>query len=205
MKGFDDLGVTIINGYGITECSPIVALNRNNNIRYGTVGNPVPNMQVKIENPDENGEGEIWVKGDIVMMGYYKKPEETAKVMKDGWFNTGDIGKLENNFLSITGRKKNLIILGNGKNVYPEEIETLISFVENVTEVVVYQENEMIVAEVYTNAEENIEGVQAKIKADIMEVNKQLAAYKQVKKVKFRDTEFEKTTTKKIKRAKIHA
>ena len=205
MKGFDDLGVTIINGYGITECSPIVALNRNNNIRYGTVGNPIPTVQVKIENPDENGEGEIWVKGDIVMMGYYKKPEETAKVMKDGWFNTGDIGKLENNFLSITGRKKNLIILGNGKNVYPEEIETLISFVENVTEVVVYQENEMIVAEVYTNAEENIEGVQAKIKADIMEVNKQLAAYKQVKKVKFRDTEFEKTTTKKIKRAKIHA
>ena len=205
MKGFDDLGITIINGYGITECSPIVALNRNNNIRYGTVGNPVPSMQVKIENPDENGEGEIWVKGDIVMLGYYKKPEQTAAVMKDGWFNTGDIGRLEDNFLSITGRKKNLIILGNGKNVYPEEIETLISFIENVTEVVVYQENEMIVAEVYTNAEENLEEVQAKIKADILEVNKQLAAYKQVKKVIFRDTEFEKTTTKKIKRANIHA
>ncbi len=203
MKGFDDIGVTIINGYGITECSPIVALNRNNNIRYGTVGNPVPNMQVKIENPDENGEGEIWVKGDIVMIGYYKKPEETAAVMKDGWFNTGDIGKLESNFLSITGRKKNLIILANGKNVYPEEIETLISFVEHVDEVVVYQENEMIVAEVYTSAEENIPEVQAKIKADIMDINKQLAAYKQVKKVKFRETEFEKTTTKKIKRSTL--
>ncbi len=200
LKGFDDIGVTIINGYGITECSPIVALNRNNNIRRGTVGNPVPTTRIKIVNPDENGEGEIWVKGSIVMMGYYNKPEETARVMQDGWFNTGDIGKMEDNFLSITGRKKNLIILGNGKNVYPEEIETLISFIENVTEVVVYQENEMIVAEVYTNAEENIEAVQAQIKQDILAMNQKLAAYKQIKKVKFRDTEFIKTTTKKIKR-----
>lgn len=205
MKGFDDLGITIINGYGITECSPIVALNRNNNIRYGTVGNPVPTMQVKIENADADGEGEIWVKGDIVMLGYYNKPEETAKVMKDGWFNTGDIGRMDGNFLSLTGRKKNLIILGNGKNVYPEEIETLISFVEHVTEVVVYEENEMLVAEVYTAETENLDAVHAQIKADILEVNKQLASYKQVKKVKFRETEFEKTTTKKIKRATIHA
>ena len=200
MKGFDDIGVTIINGYGITECSPIVALNRNNNIKYGTVGNPVPTTEIKIENPDENGEGEIWVKGDIVMLGYYKKPEETAKVMKDGWFNTGDIGKLENNFLSITGRKKNIIILDNGKNVYPEEIETLISFVENVTEVVVYQEDNLIVAEVYSDTEENREAVQAKIKEDILAVNNKLAGYKQVKRIKFRDEEFVKTTTKKIKR-----
>ncbi|MBR5152686.1 MAG: AMP-binding protein [Clostridia bacterium] len=200
LKGFDDIGVTIINGYGITECSPIVALNRNNNIRHGTVGNPVPTTQIKIENPDENGEGEIWVKGDIVMLGYYNKPEETAKVMKDGWFNTGDIGKMEDNFLSITGRKKNLIILGNGKNVYPEEIETLISYIDNVTEVVVYQENEMIVAEIYTNAEENVDAVKAQIKEDILAMNQKLASYKQIKKVKFRDCEFVKTTTKKIKR-----
>ena len=200
MKGFDDIGVTIINGYGITECSPIVALNRNNNIKYGTVGNPVPTTEIKIENPDENGEGEIWVKGDIVMLGYYKKPEETAKVMKDGWFNTGDIGKLENNFLSITGRKKNIIILDNGKNVYPEEIETLISFIENVTEVVVYQEDNLIVAEVYSDVEENREAVQAKIKEDILAVNKSLAGYKQIKRIKFRNEEFVKTTTKKIKR-----
>ncbi|MEE1013494.1 MAG: AMP-binding protein [Clostridia bacterium] len=200
MKGFDDFGVTIINGYGITECSPIVALNRNNNIKYGTVGNPVPTVEVRIADPDENGEGEIWVKGDIVMLGYYKKPEETAKVLVDGWFNTGDIGKMENNFLTVTGRKKNIIILDNGKNVYPEEIETLISYIENVTETVVYQEKDMIVAEVYTNAEENREAVQAQIKSDILAMNKNLAVYKQIKKIKFRDTEFEKTTTKKIKR-----
>ncbi len=202
MKGFDDFGVTIINGYGITECSPIVALNRNNNIKYGTVGNAIPNVDLKIEDADENGEGEIWVKGDIVMMGYYKKPEETAKVMKDGWFNTGDIGKLEDGFLSITGRKKNIIILDNGKNVYPEEIETLISYVENVTEVVVYQEDDLIVAEIYTDCEENLDEVKAEIKKGVLEVNKTLAGYKQVKKIKFRNVEFEKTTTKKIKRAK---
>ncbi len=200
MKGFDDLGVTIINGYGITECSPIVALNRNNNIKYGTVGNAIPTVELKIEDPDQDGEGEIWVKGDIVMMGYYKKPEETAKVMKDGWFNTGDIGKLEDGFLSITGRKKNIIILDNGKNVYPEEIETLISYIENVTEVVVYQEDDLIVAEIYSDSEENIDEVKAQIKRDVMEVNKTLAGYKQVKKIKFRNVEFNKTTTKKIKR-----
>lgn len=203
LKGFDDLGITIINGYGITECSPIVALNRNNNIKSGTVGNPIPTVEVKIQNPDADGEGEILVKGDIVMLGYYNKPEETARVMKDGWFNTEDIGKYENGFLTLTGRKKNIIILDNGKNVYPEEIETLISFVDNVTEVVVYQEDAMIVAEIYTDAEENLDAVKEQIKKDVLEVNKNLAGYKQVKKIKFRNTEFEKTTTKKIIRSKI--
>lgn len=203
MKGFDDLGIMIINGYGITECSPIVALNRNNNIRFGTVGNPIPNVQIKIENPDADGEGEIWVKGDIVMLGYYNKPEETAKVLKDGWFNTGDIGRYEDNFLTITGREKNVIILDNGKNVYPEEIETLISYIPNVTEAVVYQADNTIVAEVYSDAEGDKNEIMEQIKAEIAEVNKKLASYKQVKRIKFRDTEFEKTATKKIKRALI--
>ena len=204
MKGFDDIGVTIINGYGITECSPIVALNRNNNIKYGTVGNPLRNTEIKIQDPDENGEGEIWVKGDIVMMGYYHNEEETARVLKDGWFNTEDIGKFENNFLSITGRKKNIIILDNGKNVYPEEIETMLSFIDNVTEVVVYQEDNVIVAEVYSDAEGDKTAIQAQIKSDIKKVNSQLAVYKQINRVKFRDEEFIKTTTKKIKRDMIH-
>ena len=204
MKGFDDIGVTIINGYGITECSPIVALNRNNNIKYGTVGNPLRNTEIKIQDPDENGEGEIWVKGDIVMMGYYHNEEETARVLKDGWFNTEDIGKFENNFLSITGRKKNIIILDNGKNVYPEEIETMLSFIDNVGEVVVYQEDNVIVAEVYSDAEGDKAAIQAQIKSDIKKVNSQLAVYKQINRVKFRDEEFIKTTTKKIKRDMIH-
>ena len=203
MKGFDDIGVTIINGYGITECSPIVALNRNNNIKYGTVGNPLRNTEIKIQDPDENGEGEIWVKGDIVMMGYYHNEAETARVLKDGWFNTEDIGKFENNFLSITGRKKNIIILDNGKNVYPEEIETMLSFIDNVGEVVVYQEDNVIVAEVYSDAEGDKAAIQAQIKSDIKKVNSQLAVYKQINRVKFRDEEFIKTTTKKIKRDMI--
>ena len=100
-------------------------------------------------------------------------------------------------------RKKNLIILDNGKNVYPEELETLISYIENVTEVVVYQEDAMIVAEIYTAVEENVDEVKAKIKADVLEMNKSLAGYKQIKKIKFRNVEFEKTTTKKIKRNTI--
>ena len=203
MKGFEDLGITIINGYGITECSPIVALNRNNNIRYGTVGAPIPGVSVKIDNPDSDGEGEICVKGDIVMLGYYHKEEETQNVLKDGWFRTGDIGKIKDGLLCITGRKKNLIILDNGKNVYPEEIETLLSFIENVTEVVVYQEKETIVAEIYSDAEGDMAAIRAQIETAVKEVNQGLAGYKQVKKVKFRETEFEKTTTKKIKRSCI--
>ena len=139
------------------------------------------------------------------MMGYYKKPEATDRVLKDGWFNTEDIGKFENNFLSITGRKKNLIILDNGKNVYPEEIETLISFIDEVTEVVVYQENNMIVAEVYSDAEGDQTEIRTKIEKEIKDVNTQLAVYKRVNKIKFRDEEFIKTTTKKIKRDMINS
>lgn len=201
MKGFDDLGITIINGYGITECSPIVALNRVDDVKFGTVGNAIPDVRIRIYEPDENGEGEIWVNGDIVMLGYYKNPEATEEVLKDGWFNTGDIGKIvDGKYLAITGRKKNLIILANGKNVYPEELEYLISHVENVTEVLVYEENEMITAEIYSDSEEDKDAVHTQIKNGIQELNRSLADYKKIRKVKFRSVEFEKTTTKKIKR-----
>ncbi len=201
MKGLEDFGITIINGYGITECSPIVALNRVECIKLGTVGKPIPTVEVKIENPNEDGEGEIWVKGDIVMMGYYNMEEETNKVLKDGWFNTGDIGKMiDGDFLSITGRKKNLIILANGKNVYPEELEFLVSHIEGVTECLVYEEDDMIATEIYVDAEEDKEQVKENIKKGIQELNNTLASYKQIRKIKFRSVEFEKTTTKKIKR-----
>lgn len=201
MKGFDDFGITIINGYGITECSPIVALNRVDDIKYGTVGNAIPEVQIRIYNPNENGEGQILVKGDIVMMGYYNNQEATDEVLKDGWFNTGDIGKIvDERYLAITGREKNLIILANGKNVYPEELEYLISHINNVTEVLVYAEDEMITAEIYSDCEDNKVEVREEIKKDIQELNKKLADYKKIRKVKFRAAEFEKTTTKKIKR-----
>lgn len=201
MKGFDDIGITIINGFGITECSPIVALNRVEDIKWGTVGEAIPTVSLKIENPDENDEGEIWVKGDIVMLGYYNNEEATNEAIKDGWFNTGDIGKMvDGKYLKITGRKKNLIILANGKNVYPEELEYLISRIDNVTEVLVYEEDDLITAEIFSDAEENRDAVREQIKKDVLELNKKLAIYKQIKKIKFRNQEFEKTTTKKIKR-----
>lgn len=201
MKGLEDFGITIINGYGITECSPIVALNRVECVKYGTVGKAIPTVQVKIENPNEDGEGEICVKGDIVMMGYYNNEEATNEVIKDGWFNTGDIGQIvDGDFLKITGRKKNLIILANGKNVYPEELEFLVAHVENVTECLVYEEDDMIAVEIYTDVEENREQVRDQIKEGIQKVNESLADYKKIRKIKFRSVEFEKTTTKKIKR-----
>ena len=197
IKSFEDLGITVINGYGITECSPIVSINRNCWIKYGTVGLPIPSVHIQIDNPNENGEGEICVKGDIVMKGYYKNPEATAAVLNNGWFGTGDIGSLDSDgFLSITGRKKNLILLDNGKNVYPEELESLIGRIDNVGEVLVYAENSLITAEIYT---ENADA-KTQIKEDIQALNKTIAGYKQIRKIKFRSVEFDKTTTKKIKR-----
>ena len=201
IKGFDDLGITVINGYGITECSPIVSINRNKWIKYGSVGQPIPTVSVKIHEPNEAGEGEILVKGDIVMQGYYNDPEATAAAMTDGWFNTGDIGTIDaDGFLYITGRKKNLIILENGKNVYPEELEALIGQIEYVTEVLVYEDGGLITAEIYTEEQENKDAAKDAIKKDVQNLNKTLAQYKQIRKIKFRAVEFEKTTTKKIKR-----
>ena len=127
-KGFRELGVYLIQGYGLTECAPIVALNRDNYYKDEAAGLPLPNLQVEIYSPDEDGIGEIKCKGDSVMLGYYENPEATSEVIKDGWFYTGDNGFIDKDgFLHITGRKKNVIITGNGKNVFPEEIETILN------------------------------------------------------------------------------
>ncbi len=197
-KGFEDLGIALINGYGITECSPIVSLDRNKKYLFGAAGVPVPGTEVKIYNPNEDGEGEIIVKGDHVMMGYYNNPEATEAAFVDGWFRTGDIGTIdENGFVHITGRIKNIIILSNGKNVYPEEIETVVlQQVEGVNEIVVYGEDDVICAEIYTETPEE----QERIKKDVQALNATLPPMKQIKRIHFRDKEFEKTTTKKIKR-----
>lgn len=198
-KGFDDVGISIINGYGITECSPIVSVDRNQKFLFGAAGLPIPGTEVKIHEPNENGEGEIIVKGDHVMMGYYNNPEATAAVfLEGGWFRTGDIGTIdENGFVHISGRIKNIIILSNGKNVYPEEIENVILLnVEGVNEVVVYGEDDVLCAEIYTETPEEKD----RIKKDVQALNDTLPPMKQIKRVNFRDTEFEKTTTKKIKR-----
>ncbi len=200
-KGFEDLGITVIGGYGITECSPIISTDRNKDYKFGSAGLPIPGVEVKVDSPDENGEGELLIKGPIVMLGYYNNPEATAEVFEGEWFRTGDFGRVDDEgFIFITGRKKNIIITPNGKNVYPEEIEAVIQKVEGVGEVVVYEFEKLICAEIYTETAEDRD----RIKADVLALNKTLPSYKQVQKVLFRDTEFEKTTTKKIKRFAIH-
>lgn len=194
VKFFDSIGITLINGYGITECSPIVAVNPLNSPRNGSVGMVLPETEIKIINKDENGNGEICVAGSGVMLGYYKNKGATNESFEDRWFKTGDLGHLdEDNYLYISGRKKNLIILANGKNIYPEEIEELLLRIPEITEVVVYCENEVITAEVYTEDPDTVN-------AAIRNINKSLPIYKHIKNIKFRQTEFEKTSTKKIKR-----
>ena len=218
IKFFEDIGVTILNGYGISECAPLISCNRNEYRKDGSVGMPIIGGHVKILNPDEFGEGEICYKGPNVMMGYYGNAEATADVFdKDGYFRTGDYGKVveENNeqWIYITGRLKNLIILSNGKNVYPEEIETDIQGVYGVSEVVVYagessdSEKEMIVAEIYPDfdalAMHGIEDAKKYFEEEIDKINKKNVSYKNVALVKIRNEEFPKNTSKKITRFKI--
>ena len=138
-KGFNDLGIEVVQGYGLTETSPVIAAENKKCMKAGTVGIPMLNVKLEIENPDENGIGEIRVKGPNVMLGYYENEEATKEVLKDGWFYTGDLGYLDKNgCLAITGRSKNLIVLKNGKKVFPEELETLVNRLELVEECMVY-------------------------------------------------------------------
>ena len=216
IRNFDALGITILNGYGITECAPLISANRNKSQKPGSVGTPILACRVKIDNPDENGEGEICVKGPNVMLGYYNNPEATAEVFdKDGFFHTGDYGKLdEEGWIYITGRKKNLIILSNGKNVYPEEIEADLQKVEGVSEVVVYagesrvqKDKITIVAEIFPDADllahKGISNAQEYFEDQVKALNAKMPPYKAVKCVKLRDTEFQKNTTRKITRFNI--
>jgi len=201
MEQFREFGITILEGYGITECSPIVAANRNHHYCDGSVGQVLSNCEVKIINPNEDGSGEICVKGETVMLEYYNNEQETKKAFEDGWFKTGDIGYVdEDGFLFLAGRKKNLIILSNGKNIHPEELEfVILNNIPYIKEVVVYAEDNKIVAEVFLDTEGD-PGCATKLQDDILKVNKTLALHKNIGKTVIRDSEFPKTTTKKIKR-----
>ncbi len=213
-KGFRDLGILFIQGYGITECSPIVTLNRDINYKDNAAGLPLNCLEVKIDNPNEEGIGEIVCKGANVMLGYYENEEETAKVLKDGWFYTGDLGYIdEDGFVIISGRKKNIIIDKNGKNVYPEELETFLNKNDFILESMVYAHEDgdtfEIRAQVYPNMPEieqafgtdlTDEKIQEIIQGVVDEVNKRNPTWKYIRKVIVRKEEFEKTTTKKIKR-----
>ena len=199
-KGLYDLGIQVLNGYGITECSPIVSVNRNYHYKFGSVGLPLPCNRIKIDKPDENGVGEIMVAGSNVMLGYYKDPEATEAAFDGEWFRTGDYGRIdEDGFLYITGRKKNLIILANGENVMPEELEMKLGRPEYVLDVVCYEENGSITAEFYLD-EEHFPDARSRLKEDIDIFNRTMPMQKNISKVKNRDIPFEKTTTMKIKR-----
>ncbi len=210
-KFFNDIGIAFLNGYGITECSPLVSVNRVRFNDSSTVGVVLPCCKIKLENISSDGSGEVCVKGDIVMKGYYKDKEKTDKVLKDGWFNTEDFGYLnKKGQLVINGRKKNKIVLDNGENVYPEELENYCLGIDYIQEVVVKLakssngKKNVICAEVFLNEEKvkelGITNVKEKLQEDINLICKNLPLYKKITKIEIRKNEFEKTTTNKIKR-----
>ena len=220
LQFFNDLGFISVQGYGLTECAPMAALNpdRHKYMRNSSVGHLLPGMEVKIEDKNEDGIGEICVKGPNVMLGYYNMPEETAKVIKDGWFHTGDLGYVDDEeFIYITGRKKNVIITANGKNVFPEELEYYLGRSTMVSESMVWaQEDEsgqdtVIVATIKPDMEEveaaigkDAAGDDAQVEkllwTEVDKINENLPFFKKIKKITVRREEFEKTTGKKIKR-----
>lgn len=215
-KWVQDIGIEFLQGYGLTETAPIAALTPECDPRVGSVGLPVNCAQIKIHNPNENGEGEIWIKSQTLMLGYYEDEEATKEVVHDGWFNSGDIGYQDKDgYVYVTGRSKNVIVTQNGKNIYPEEIELLLSKVPEIQECMVYGkevegEKELIIsAKVIPNMEE-IENLHGKDLSEeeihkiiwnkIKEVNKGLTSYKAIKNLEIKHDEFAKTTTMKIKR-----
>ena len=215
-KWLQDIGIIFLQGYGLTETAPIAALTPEYDARVGSAGKAVICDEIKIHAPNENGEGEVWIKGKTVMLGYYENEEATKEVMHDGWFNAGDIGYLDDGFLYITGRSKNVIVTQNGKNIYPEEIELLLGKVEEIKECMVYgkqmnpEDKELtITVKVipdYDKIEEKYgkdltgEQVHNIIWEEIKKVNRKLTSYKAIKHLEIKKDEFEKTTTMKIKR-----
>lgn len=210
-NGLNDFGITLIQGYGLTETSPVLTAERPWALCPGSVGTPMGSVKVKIEDKDENDIGEIVVQGPNIMQGYYEQPEATAEAIVDGWFYTGDLGKLDaKGNLTITGRKKNLIVLKNGKNIFPEEIEDMIIRVPYVTECMIFtreKHNELVlwVKVVYDKDLQNEEGfteaaLAEKFAVDLANINEVLPKYKHVNHFILSDEPMVKTTTQKIKR-----
>ena len=217
LADFRSLKLNSLQGYGLTECSPLVAGNTDFFQRDDSAGLPIPNVEYKINDPNDEGVGEIIVKGPNVMLGYYKNDEETKKTIKDGWFYTGDLGKIDKNgYLYITGRCKSVIVTKNGKNIYPEEVEYYLNDNPLISESLVLgiqKENDdetYINAQIYPNLEAITEQLKGsvptkeeikKIISDVVtSVNNKLPNYKHIKDFYIRDKEFEKTTTQKVKR-----
>lgn len=218
LKGLQDLGFFVIQGYGLTEASPIAFVNHVDDYKNNSIGKPLPGIEAKIENPDKNGIGEIWIKGPIVMQGYFENPEATQDALtEDGWLKTGDLGyKDDEDFYYITGRKKNVIVTKNGKNIFPEEVESYLNKSELIRESMVFGkevEGEIepqvcaIIVPDYdairreTNKNDiDDDEVQKLIAQEVKKANKQMPTYKYVKKFEIQKQELLKTTTHKIKR-----
>ena len=217
LSDFRNLGLNSLQGYGLTECSPLVAGNTDFFQKDDSAGFPIPNVEYKIDNPNSEGVGEIIVKGPNVMIGYYNNEEETKKAIRNGWFYTGDLGKIdENGYLYITGRCKSVIVTKNGKNIYPEEVEYYLNDNPLISESLVLgikkdnDDETYINAQIYPNMEAIKESLKGsiptkeelwKIISDVVNsVNKKLPNYKHIKNFVIRDQEFEKTTTQKVKR-----
>ena len=213
IKSFNEFGFKIYQGYGLTETSPVISVENDRNIKPGSVGKKLPSLEVKIYNPDEQGIGEILVKGPSVMIGYYQNNEATQESFVDGWFNTGDLGYIEDDYIYITGRKKNVIVQKNGKNIFPEELELLISYIPGVKENIVYgkptKDNDLDVCVKIVYDEEIIKNIMGYInendihkymKEKISEINKKMPPYKHIRDIIVTNQELIKTTTAKVKR-----
>jgi long-chain acyl-CoA synthetase len=215
VRGFQDFGIQCLQGYGLTECSPIIALNRNCYYKNESAGLPLPHTEIKIYNPNEEGIGEIIAKGPNIMLGYYENEQATKEAIVDGWFHTGDLGYMDSeNFVHITGRQKNVIVTKNGKNIYPEEIEALLGRSPYIAESIVYGKTGKgtgeieVAAEIYPNMEKVSEAlgienpprekIRELLNAEVHKVNKMLVLYKYIRHFTVRDKEFEKTTSRKI-------
>lgn len=211
--GFRNFGIEVVQGYGLTETSPTLIAETAKSYKAGSTGLPIPNVEIKINNPNEQGIGEILAKGPNVMLGYYENEEATNEVLVDGWFHTGDLGyKDKGGFIFITGRQKNVIVLKNGKNIYPEELETLVNQLPYVAESMVYgkEKNDDLVVSVKVVYDKEYaknnwqdktqEDIEKLIWEDIKKINQTMPNYKHIKNLIATDEEMIKTTTAKIKR-----
>lgn len=214
VENFTNFGIRTVQGYGLTETSPVITAENDENIRYGSVGFPLKDVEIKIFEPNEQGIGEVIAKGPNVMLGYFENEEATKEVLINNWFHTGDLGYIDaDGFLFITGRKKNVIVMKNGKNIYPEELEVLISSLPYVSENMVFgiptKDDDLDLAVKIVYNKEYVEDtfgilskdeLKDKIWQDIKQINKTMPPYKYIRSIIITDEPMIKTTTQKIKR-----